>query len=76
MIANTVLCIQDSRDHIFLDNEEYREAETRQQGDTLFNELEERIMNALQVLPLPIPPFIQEPDHTYSHVGCGLPTCF
>ena len=63
MIANTVLHVQDSRDRIFLDNEECREAEMRQRGNTLFNELEERIMNAPQVLPLPISPFIQEPDH-------------
>ncbi|KAF8556599.1 hypothetical protein OG21DRAFT_1482945 [Imleria badia] len=54
---------EDARERIFLDNEERREAETRQRGDELLNELEERIANAPQVPPLPVPPPVQEPDH-------------
>ena len=43
---------QDGRKRIFFDNEERRELETRERGDTLFNELEDRFAN----IPVPPPP--------------------
>lgn len=51
---------EDARERIFLDNEERRDAETRQRGDTLFNELEDRIAGIPPVPPVPVPP-PQEP---------------
>lgn len=56
---------EDARDRIFLDNEDRRDAETRQRADTLLHELEERIADVPQVLPVPptpVPPPI-DTDH-------------
>ena len=52
-----------ARERIFLEGEERREDETRQRGDALFHELEDRIANVPPVPPLPVPPPAHDPDH-------------
>ena len=47
---------EDDRERIFLEGEERRETETRQRGDALFHELEDKIAGIPQVPPIPVPP--------------------
>ena len=47
---------EEARQHTFLDNEAQRDAETRQRGDALFRELEERVASVPPIPPIPVPP--------------------
>jgi len=50
---------EEARQHTFLENEAQRDAETRQRGDALFRELEERVASVPPVPPIPpipVPP--------------------